>query len=228
MIYESELQNRVKTARRHRRIIKRFHHGPGQMIDVGSASGAFLRVMSDDGWTVVGVEPSPSQCRRALQTLDGRGEVHQTMLDEAELPTGVDLVTLWDVLEHVADPNAFLSRCTALLCEGGLLALNVPNITSVIARMLGKKWPLLLAEHLNYFSPTSLRICANEAGLDVIAIGTRPVSFSLDYVSYRLLQHGIPGVGWLRRLLRTVGLGSAAVPVWMGEMYAVCRRRGRP
>jgi hypothetical protein len=136
----------------------------------------------------------------------------------------VDLVTLWDVLEHVTDPVPFLRLSAAPLKKTGHLILNVPRIDSWIARATGSKWPLLLAEHLNYFSYKGLRACAAQAGLEVLASGSRPVSFSLEYVLYRLSQHGFPGTKAASGALRSVGLGRAALPVWMGEMLAVCRR----
>jgi SAM-dependent methyltransferase len=223
-VYESELPNRFRTGRRHRQIVERYQRHPGRLVDVGSASGAFLRIMADAGWSVIGVEPSPSQCERAKKILGGQGEIRQSVLEAADLPPGVDLVTLWDVLEHVTEPAAFLTRCSALLKPGGFLALNVPRIDSWIASAMGSKWPLLLAEHLNYFTLKSMRICASNAGLEVIGWGSRPVSFSLEYVCYRLSQHGLPTSGAFIGLLRKLRLQSRSVPIWMGEMYVVCRR----
>ena len=106
-VYEAELPNRFRTAQRHRRIVERYHRDPGRLIDVGSASGAFLRIMADAGWCVIGVEPSASQCERAKRILAGRGEIRQDVLETADLPSDVDLVTLWDVLEHVTEPASF-------------------------------------------------------------------------------------------------------------------------
>jgi len=224
-LYEAELSNRFRTGRRHRKIVERYQSQPGRMIDVGSASGAFLRIMADAGWSVIGVEPSPSQCERARKILAGRGEVRQGVLEIADLPAGVDLVTLWDVLEHVTEPASFLARCAGLLKKNGLIALNVPRIDSLIAGAMGSRWPLLLAEHLNYFTLKSLSICASDAGLEIIAWGSRPVSFSLEYIFYRLSQHGLPTSGVLTGLLHRFRLQAKSMPIWMGEMYVVCRRR---
>ena len=223
-VYEAELPSRFRTGLRHRQIVEHYQSGPGVMVDVGSASGAFLRIMADAGWTVIGVEPSRSQCERARRILDGRGEIREGVLETAQLPAGVNLVTLWDVLEHVSEPTSFLTQCADLLDKNGLLALNVPRIDSWIARAMGSRWPLLLAEHLNYFTLKSLSICASAAGLEVIASGSRPVSFSLGYVCYRLSQHGLP-TGGAVSALRKIRLQSKSIPIWMGEIYVVCRRR---
>jgi hypothetical protein len=88
---------------------------------------------------------------------------------------------------------------------------------------MGQSWPLLLAEHLNYFTVKSLRVCAADAGLSLIAWGTRPVSFSFDYVLFRLSQHGLP-TGVVSKFASAVGLEQKAIPIWMGEVYAIYRR----
>ena len=222
-VYEAEMPNRLRTARRHQKIVSRFVKAPGRLLDVGCASGAFLSIMADQGWDVIGVEPSPSQAARANQLLAGRGRIYQEILEHVDLSAPVKLLTLWDVLEHVAEPRSFLSRCAGLLEQGGVVALNVPKVDSFIARLLGRRWPLLLAEHLNYFTLKSLQICAAEAGLTLVAYGTRPVSFSLNYILFRLSQHGIPARVFSKAVMLT-GLEHKALPIWMGEMYAVCRR----
>jgi SAM-dependent methyltransferase len=222
-VYEAERHNRFRTARRHQGIVEKFVTSPGRVIDVGCASGSFLRVMADRGWDVIGVEPSPSQAARATELLAGRGQIHQDILEHADLPESVNLLTLWDVLEHVVEPRSFLRKCATLLQRDGVLALNVPRIDSFIAKLMGQSWPLLLAEHLNYFTLKSLRLCAADAGLNLIAWGTRPVSFSFDYVLFRLSQHGLP-TGVVSKFASAVGLEQKAIPIWMGEVYAIYRR----
>jgi SAM-dependent methyltransferase len=182
--------------------------------------------MADVGWTGVGVEPSASQCARARQLLNDRVEIQQTVLENADIQTKADLVTLWDVLEHVTDPVGFLQLSAALLKNDGVLILNVPRIDSFAAKHLGDKWPLLLAEHLNYFTPESLRVCARRAGLDVITFGSRPSSFSLGYILYRLRQHALPGVNLAGLLVKSLRATEISIPVWMGEIYAVFKRSG--
>ena len=224
-IYEAEAANRLKTAKAHYQLVKRYHRQPGTIVDVGCASGVFLRLMTDAGWNCFGVEPSISQSKRAQQLLGNRAVLEQRVLEEASLPTGVDLVTLWDVLEHVPDPVDFLARCASLLRPGGFLLLNTPRIDSCIARALGRRWPLLLAEHLNYFTVDSLRMCARKAGLELVKTGTRPVFFSVGYILYRLSQHAVPLAKWAQRISFALHLQNISIPIWMGEIFACCEKR---
>jgi SAM-dependent methyltransferase len=222
--YEAEMPNRWRTAERHRRIVERYVPTKGSLLDVGCASGAFLRVMQDNGWRIQGVEPSESQCYRASKVLGESAPIQQCILETASLEDPFDLVTLWDVLEHVTEPTQFLALAASHLKEGGYLVLNVPRVDSLPSKLLGLRWPLLLAEHLSYFTVPSLHLCGTAAGLKLIDTGQRPSSFSLEYVFFRAGQHRIPGANLTRRLLPILGLAKWTVPVWLGEVYAVFRK----
>jgi SAM-dependent methyltransferase len=225
--YEAEMSNRLKTAKRHQRIIEKHVRGIGSILDVGCASGAFLHLMRESGWRVTGVEPSQSQFRRATKVLGDQASIQQCVLQEASLPGSFDLVTMWDVLEHVTHPREFLSLATALLRPGGCLVLNVPRIDSPAARLMGPRWPVLLAEHLNYFTVPSLRICGEAAGLRLAHTGQRPAAFSVDYVLFRAGQHHVPGSAVARRLVNAMRISRWSIPIWIGEVYAVFLKEQR-
>jgi SAM-dependent methyltransferase len=147
-----------------------------------------------------------------------------SILEHLDLePESFDAVTLWDVLEHVPDPLAFLKICTRLTKPGGKIFVNVPDLDSPEARLLGRNWPLLLAEHLNYFNRRSLRRCAEQADLEPEHFGRRHVSFSLDYILFRLMQHQIPGARVAHKLARPT-IGGLTVPIYLGEVFTVWSR----
>jgi SAM-dependent methyltransferase len=222
-IYQAELAGRVKTALRHLRIVKHHERG-GHILDVGCASGLFLSLAAGSGFEPTGIEPSDILRDEAKKALGCRGRVFGATLEQVSLPPAhFDAVTLWDVLEHVPDPLAMLKKCGDLLRPGGHLFLNVPDLDSIEARVLGRRWPLLLAEHLNYFNRRSLRLCGAKAGLTLVRFGRRRAYFSAQYVLYRLSQHRIPGAGLMYRLARS-SAGRWLLPVSLGETYAVWQR----
>jgi SAM-dependent methyltransferase len=134
----------------------------------------FLAAAAEAGWAVTGVEPLEVLASYAKEALRGRGEVHCSTLQEANLGRSFDALTFWDVLEHVTEPLAFLADCAGLLKPGGYLFANLPDIGSIQARLLGDRWPLLLAEHLNCFDRSTLKLCGEKAGLQWVAlIGAR-------------------------------------------------------
>ena len=223
-VYESELRGRAETAGRHLDIVKKCCRG-GSLLDIGCASGLFLERAAEAGWEVTGIEPSEILYRRAKEKLAERGEVVCATLQDSFLPSAsFDLLTAWDVLEHVPDPVEFMHASAALLRDGGYLIVNVPDIDSLPSRILGARWPLLLPEHLNYFNRESLRLCGERAGFECIKFGRRMASFSMRYVLMRLGQHRIPGVSLMDRLARATGMDEMVMPVPLGELWCVWRK----
>jgi SAM-dependent methyltransferase len=161
-----------RQARELLRIVGR-HAPPGRALDVGCSAGFFLEAARDDGWEPTGVELSPDTARLArrkgLDVLIGT-------LEQAELEQGsFDLVTMWDVVEHVPDPLPTASAAAALLKEGGLLALSTPNVNGVFPRLSfrasewTRRWPHPEPpRHLFQFSRATIRLLLDRAGFDVV------------------------------------------------------------
>ena len=163
--YAALLPARRRMFTRHLDRIERFVR-PGRVLDVGCATGDFLVVARERGWDPVGVDPSPAreQALAAGVRLVGR------TIDDAEVaPHSLDLITFWDVLEHLPDPVASLRRARHLLAPGGLVAATVPNAGSAVARLSGRRWfgYKTAGEHLQFFSATTISRCFETAGFRV-------------------------------------------------------------
>ncbi|NJO55778.1 MAG: class I SAM-dependent methyltransferase [Rhodospirillales bacterium] len=110
-----------------------------RLLDVGCATGIFLDGMRRLGWSVQGVEPSPTAAEYAQKRLGL--SVFQGRLEAAGFAeASFDAVTLWDVLEHVHEPEQTLADIHRVLRPGGLLVLSLPNPDSLEARLLGGHW----------------------------------------------------------------------------------------
>lgn len=145
----------------------RTHHQPHapSILDIGCGTGLFLHMAHEVGLRVRGIELSESAVEhaRAKYGLD----VHHGTLETAELPDeSFDIVTMWHVLEHLADPVEALRRVARVLKPGGLLLLGVPNFDSIEARIFGRRWYSLDApRHLSHFTPHTLAAAFITAGL---------------------------------------------------------------
>ena len=147
----------------------------GSVLDVGCATGDFLAVAAQRGWHAVGVDPSPAR-EQALAA--GVRLVGRTIDDAVVAPRSLDLITFWDVLEHLPDPVASLRRARQLLAPGGIVAATVPNAGSTVARLSGSRWfgYKTAGEHLQFFSASTILRCFTAAGFRVAI--RRPVAWS--------------------------------------------------
>jgi 2-polyprenyl-3-methyl-5-hydroxy-6-metoxy-1,4-benzoquinol methylase len=138
---------------------------------VGSGYGFFRKALGDAGFQHDGVEISAHARRVAhgLYGFDTDAELAQVV---ARAAGSFDLVTLWDVLEHVPDPVALLTQCRSLLRPGGAIALKTPNLDCPEAEVFGPHYHSLRREHLVYFTPRSLVAVAARAGLATIEVAS--------------------------------------------------------
>jgi len=141
----------------------------GDMLDVGAATGFFLDLARNRGWRTVGVEPSEF----AVSVAKGKGlDVRQGIVEDLAIPdNSFDVITMWDVIEHVNAPRASLAAAFRLLRPGGVLAINTPDSGSTLARLLGLRWHLVVPpEHLVLFHQESLRRLLAESNFEVTSI----------------------------------------------------------
>jgi SAM-dependent methyltransferase len=145
--------------------------GKGSLLDVGCAHGFLLGAARRFGFDVYGVEPNPGAARAAREEFGDR--VHAGVLGaDAFGGRRFDALTLMDVLEHVPEPKAFLAAARERLVPGGLLMAVLPNSRSLVARVLGRRWPHYAGEHLFHWSPRTLESLLRRAGFEVRALRT--------------------------------------------------------
>ncbi len=198
---------------------------PGTALDVGCSSGAWLELAKDTGWDPVGVEMGTAVAAAARR----RGfEVHTGSLSDADLAgRRFDLVTFWDVLEHLPDPLDALIRARRLLRPGGVVALTFPNVEGLypratrrlIAERTGVWEQAELPAHLFDFSPRTARLVLRRAGLEATTVRTSSIPF--DFYRDTMLAHQLPGRGARDRLLRL------AFEILRAGIYPVARLLGR-
>jgi len=162
--YHHEAPARHCTFRRTLAQIHRLVWPPAQLLDVGCSTGLFLEVARSAGWQVAGLDP----CEWAVEEGRNKGLSIRlgTLTDGVLPPEQFDLITLWDVIEHVPGPRETLSAVWDILRPGGLVALTTMDVTSVVARIFGRRWPHLMRMHLWYFSFDHLVTLLQQAGFE--------------------------------------------------------------
>jgi len=183
---------RINTfSRQIKKLVARFCIEPSRdkfVLDVGCAGGAFPKAAYDLGFTVIGVEPSVWMCRfaRAEYGLDIRDG---TIFDQDLPEDNFDIITFWDVLEHLPQPSPVLDKARSLLKENGLLILTYPDYRSLTARFLGSKWPFLLSVHLTYYTSVTIQKQLNRCGFEMIFKRLYLQTLELGYVLKRASKY---------------------------------------
>ncbi len=157
----------------------------GAILDLGCSAGSFLESMRSASWKLFGIEMSAKAARTAEERTGARVFVGD-ILDAPFPPESFDVVTCFDVLEHVYEPRKVMQRIADWLKPGGIFYVLVPNIDSAEARVFRSYWHgLELPRHLFHFSPKSLRFLAESVDLHEVSLETRrnpAVGTSLRYV----------------------------------------------
>jgi 2-polyprenyl-3-methyl-5-hydroxy-6-metoxy-1,4-benzoquinol methylase len=166
------------------------HHLPNRpmnglrILDVGCGTGWFLQLAQQQGADVYGVELSKPLAEHTGQRL--QIPVWTVPPDELIGVGQFDVITLFDLIEHVPDPVGLLRAVAHLLSPGGVSLIFTPNLESLGMSVLGPKSSLVRpAEHLFYFTKASFRKAAQAAGLEVISSETRGTDIADIYSYYR-------------------------------------------
>ena len=175
-------------------------YAPGERIlDVGCGTGELIAYLDEEGFDVMGTEPSAEATRVANDK--GLNVSNNTLEDFAKRnETEIfDAAILLNVLEHVRDPVSTINIVKGKLKQSGMVCIVVPNDFSETqkdiqrALNISDEWWMAVPDHINYFNFKSLRIFLEELGFDVVHVqGDFPIELSL-LMGYNYLNN--PEVG---------------------------------
>jgi 2-polyprenyl-3-methyl-5-hydroxy-6-metoxy-1,4-benzoquinol methylase len=211
--YEGEKEVMKSTIETYLDEIEKLAPGRGRLFEIGAATGTFLEAASRRGWRVSGVEISEYAAEKArAKGLD----VRTGILEDLEFGGAqFDVVAMWDVLEHLPNPAATLKLANSLLKPGGLIALNTPNAGSFFAKLMGKRWHLIVPpEHLSYFGVDNLTKLLGKTGMSVRRVTCLGKKFTLQYVFKMLATwYKFSVLQWIAKKTQTNSLGKLALSI---------------
>lgn len=152
----------------------------GRLLDYGCAVGLFVKVAADAGWEATGYDRSEwaAQYGRDVWGLDiicGDGSAPPDFNQQ------FDVVTMWDVLEHLEHPRQVMELVSGWIKPGGMLVLNTVNSSSVGAKLAGPNWRHVAPpHHLQYFSRKSLVHLLSHSGFDLLVLANEGVMLGAE------------------------------------------------
>ena len=149
----------------------------GKILDIGAGTGDFLLTAKNDGWEIVGVEPSERAKNIAIQK--GISFVNE-IGDLAN--NSFDVITMWHVLEHVPNLELQIQELKRLLKPTGTLIVAVPNFKSYDAKYYGEFWAAFdVPIHFWHFSKKAIQSLFGKVDMKLVKV--LPMKFDSFYVS---------------------------------------------
>lgn len=229
--HDEEVINREATVRtlhfRSRQKIIERHLNGGSLLDVGCGRGFFLSNFVGTNVDYFGVEPRRRISEEAGKRV-GTDKIFCGTLREAKFPTGrFDVVTMINLIEHLASPSDALKEANRVMKKGGILFIETPNVESFMARILGHRWHAFLeSEHHCFFSARTLKKMLDKSGFGVLSTTTGNKLFSFPYLVYRLAWYSTSLPGYLEKWLGAFNLLKKTIKVpQFDELIVVAKKK---
>lgn len=221
--YGEELPRLKKTYARYLERVCERGCERGSLLEIGCGNGFFLAQAQESGFRDVwGVEPSWDAVNQAPSKLRHH-IVCEIMRPGIFEPQQFDAICMFQIFDHILDPNELLAECRRILRPGGfILSLN-HNVESWSARLLGDKSPIIDIEHIFLYSPATMQRIFLANGFKVIEQGNVWNSYSLAY-----LFHLVPLPPLMKslglRLLSALNLRRLPLTLPLGNIYLIARK----
>lgn len=197
---------------------------PGsRLLDVGCAFGVFLELAAARGWSVAGVEISPYASRYARER--GLDVFTGDVSTASHPPASFDVVTLWDVIEHVRDVRGSLDHARTLLKPHGHVIVTTDNVGGLIGRLASTiytatggsvRYPVerfFIPYNSCYLTPADLRGALVRSGFEVTA--ERGIDYPIEKINLsaveRLMLRTLYGAGTLTGMTSQVLMVGRAI-----------------
>jgi len=195
---------------------------PGRVLDIGCAGGAFVEAAGNLGYQAEGIEPAVDLVKSAL----GRGlNVREGTAETLDLLNGekYDVVTLWDVIEHVLDPVVTLDAAISLLKPDGVLVVNIPDIGTPLARLVGKKNWWISSVHVYHFSSNHIEALLLPRGFKIVSKKMFFQSLSLGYLLEIARQMKVPFANFVIKII-PLKFKSLPIPYYASQTTLIGKR----
>jgi SAM-dependent methyltransferase len=228
--FDAEEANLRRTYSRYLRRLRRQGMPGDHLLEIGTGNGFFLQQAQSDGYRVVaGIEPSRAAAAEANPSV-ADNIVRDVMRPGLFEPQSFEVVCLFQVFDHMPDPNLVLRECRSVLRPGGLiLALN-HNVEALSNRIMGERSPIVDVEHTYLYSPATMSAIFARNGFDVLEVGRVWNDYSLSYLARLAPIPRQPKALLLKAL--SSWIGRVNVRVALGNLYLVARNpltpRGEP
>ncbi len=213
--YGEEADGRARNFKTILKQIKKTAPENSRLLDIGSANGLFIHLARQQGYRADGIEPSASLVAEARQRYGI--DLHPGTLETFSSTELYNIVTLLDLIEHISEPAAFLNTVNRLMSPDGLLIIVTPDIQSLAAKLLKRRWWHHRIAHINFFPLETLELLLQNCGFQLQKKRRYAWHFSALYLTSRLIRQRFLPSG-LQCLLKKINLKVQLFDSW--EIHA--------
>ncbi len=160
------------------------HNKQSSILEIGCGNGFILSALQKKGYQhVFGIEPSKNAIAQADAKI--RKKITRNILKKNVFPArSFDYILCFQTLDHIPNPNIFLSICHSLLKKNGIIIFFLHNVQSVSSRLLKEKSPIIDIEHTFLYAPNTLTELVKKNAFSVISLH-KPFNYvSLRHILY--------------------------------------------
>jgi len=191
-----------------------------KFLDIGSASGIFLKVIKDMGFNEIGFEPSNWMVNFGKKNYNVN--IKQGLIQNVE-SSKYDFISFWDVLEHVTDLQGTLEKVDELTKKDSYLIINVPDIDSYAKKIMKFNWPFYLNVHLYYFRKKTLEKAMNKYNFKLVYKFRHWQYLELGYILNRASKY-FNFFSLVKKLANYTGLSKIILPYNMGQTTFIFKK----
>ena len=190
-------------------------------LDIGSASGICLKAIKDLGFNEEGYEPSKWMVSYGVQNYKvnlKQGSVNDVSNNK------YDIISMWDVLEHVTNLDETLKKIQDLSKNKTFLILNVPNVDSFVCKLMKSKWPFYLNVHLYYFDKHSIELILKKYNYELVKNFAHWQFLGLGYIIKRAKKYS-RFFSILEKMVNFFNISSLSIPYNLGQTTFIFQKK---
>lgn len=208
--------------------IHRYIEPPGRILDFGCGWGFFLASAKAIGWEAFGIDPLPAHSARARSI--GLTVVTDTLQIDTFPAEAFDVITAFQVFEHLLNPLEELEKLYRFLRPGGILLIEVPNIETWGVKLMGNRHRHFVKDHVTFYSAATLQMMLRMSGIEPTETYLPTRRMTVRHLTDAWLAKYLPGsiTSMIRRISSRMQFRDRAVGCNIGDIVAVIGQKPMP